>query len=356
LDINRKIEPDLYDVRLADGSLINVRLLNREVAITSSDKVFKVPVMDIRRIDVGLRYPDGVEKRVEAAVTRLGDSDFNVREDAGKELLRFKELAYSALKHAVKSEDPEIRRRASDLLGELEDKIRGEQLRIPDYDVIATTLFPVTGRIQEVTLKCHSSALGDLLLRLTELRQVRHLTAELIASQLILERVRTAVIGGHTKRSQQMGTGKEPYEEVPKEGALLIGFEITYGKFGNSPTIQTFCPIFQTASGRVIGKTHGVKGNEVVRVEAKPGYAVGDVTIKAGLGVDGMSVTFMEIRDGVLDPIRSYESEWLGGMGGGEKTKLAGTGAPVIGIFGKIAEGPTSTFNGLGLVTAKLQK
>jgi hypothetical protein len=39
-------------------------------------------------------------------------------------------------------------------------------------------------------------------------------------------------------------------------------------------------------------------------------------------------------------------------MGGGEKTKLAGSGAPVVGIFGKTADGPDSTFNGLGLVTA----
>jgi hypothetical protein len=91
--------------------------------------------------------------QVEAAVTRLGDTDFKVREGAEKELLRLKELAYLDLKRAVKSEDPEIRRRASNLLSELENKILGEQLRIPDYDVIETTLFPVTGQIQEVTLK-----------------------------------------------------------------------------------------------------------------------------------------------------------------------------------------------------------
>jgi hypothetical protein len=175
------------------------------------------------------------------------------------------------------------------------------------------------------------------------------------ALQALLERVRGALRAGRTSTSRQMGSGSEPYEEVPKEGALLIGFEVTYGKFGNSPTVKTVRPIFMTSEGRMEGTTHGIPGEGRIRVEAKPGYAVGAVTIKAGLGVDGMSVTFMEIRERGLDPNRSYESEWLGGTGGGDKTKLAGSGAPVVGIVGKTA-GPESTFNGLGLVTATLEE
>jgi hypothetical protein len=64
-----------------------------------------------------------------------------------------------------------------------------------------------------------------------------------------------------------------------------------------------------------------------------------------------MSVTFMEIREQGLNPNQAYESKWLGGMGGGEKRKLAGSGAPVVGIYGRTAEG-ASTFNSLGLLTA----
>ena len=138
---------------------------------------------------------------------------------------------------------------------------------------------------------------------------------------------------------------------MPKGGALLIGLEVTYGRFGTNPTVTTFRPIFLSADGRKDGATHGIPGEGLIRVEAKPGYAVGAVTIKAGLGVDGMSVTFMEIREDGLNPKQSYESQWLGGLGGGEKTKLGGSRAPVVGIFGRTADGP-STFNGLGLVTA----
>jgi hypothetical protein len=174
-------------------------------------------------------------------------------------------------------------------------------------------------------------------------------------TQALLQRVSAAVRAGHITRTRQMGTGKYTYEEVPQEGALLIGFEGTCGKFGPNPTVTTFRPIFLTAAGRVLGATHGAPGLGHFQVIAKPGYAVGAVTIKAGLGVDGMSVTFMEVREQGLNPAKAYESDWYGGLGGEAKTLLAGSGAPVVGIFGRTADAP-STFNGLGLVTATLTK
>jgi hypothetical protein len=166
----------------------------------------------------------------------------------------------------------------------------------------------------------------------------------------LLKWVRAKVKSAELSKTQQMGTGQNPYEEVPKDGALLTGFEVKYGRFGPNPTVTAIRPIFQTANGQQLGTMHGTSGEGLIRVEAKPGYAVGAITVKAGLGVDGMSMTFMKITDNGLDPNDNYESEWLGGMGGEAKTKLAGTGDPVVGIFGKTAVGD-STFNGLGLVT-----
>jgi hypothetical protein len=173
-----------------------------------------------------------------------------------------------------------------------------------------------------------------------------------VATQALLKRVGEAVRAGRVSTSQQMGTGAEAYDDVPKDGALLIGFEVTYGRYATNPTIKTVRPLFLTPNGKSAGTTHGVPGDSLTRVEAKAGYAVGAVTIKAGLGVDGMSVTFMQIGEKGLNPNESYESEWLGGLGGADKTKLGGSGALVIGIFGKTAEAPESTFNGLGLVMA----
>ncbi|HEV3262058.1 MAG TPA: hypothetical protein VG013_34725 [Gemmataceae bacterium] len=351
----RRPDPGVYEVRLADGSLIDMRLLSKEIEILTREGKVRVPVADVRRIDIGFRYPEGVEKRVQAAVTRLGDAHFKMREAAGTELLRLREMAYPALRRAVRSNDLEIKRRATELVHKLENELPNELLRVRDEDIIVTSRSRIVGRIEGLALKVRSQVFGEGQLRLADTRQVRSLTAELVAARALLERVGEAVRARRTTRSQLMGTGKDSYEEVPKGGALLIGFDVTYGKFGNSSTVTTVRPIFLTRVGRVMGTTHGVPGEGVIRVEAKPGYAVGGVTIKAGLGVDGMSVTFMEIREGGLNPKRAYESEWLGGMGGGPKTTVAGDGAPVVGIFGATAEG-TSTFNGLGLVTAAVDE
>jgi hypothetical protein len=345
-------DPGLFEVRLADGRRIELRLLIRKVEVTTRYGKLSVPVADVRRIDVGLRYPRGVRRRIRAAVVRLGDASFRVREAAGRELLRLDELAYPALQRAARSEDPEVRRRASQLARKLEERFKGEPLRVAEEDVLVTALFPVIGRIEGVALKGRSPALGEVRLHLADTRQVRSLGTE----RLLLERVRAAVGAGRTARTNQQGCGRKPYEETPRGGALLIGFEVTYGRFGANPTVKTIRPIFRTAAGRVVGKTHGVPGQGVIRVEAKPGYAVGAVTIKAGLGVDGMSVTFMEVGERGLDPQRAYESDWLGGLGGGPPTKLAGSGAPVVGIFGRTADGPQSTFNGLGLITAAVDE
>jgi hypothetical protein len=347
----RSPERGVYEVRLADGGLLDMRLISKEIAIATREGKREVPVADVRRIDVGFRYPEGMQKRVEAAVARLGDSQFKIRESAGKDLLRLREVAYPALLRAAKSDDPEIKRRATALVRQLEGKLTGEQWAPHDDDVIVTTRHRLVGRIEGLALKAASPVFGEVQLRLADTREVRSLTAELAAARSLLDRVGEAVGGGHITRSQRMGTGTGPYEEVPRGGALLIGFEVTYGRFANNPTVTTVRPIFLTRDGRLMGTTHGLSGEGRVRVEAKRGYAVGAVTIKAGLGVDGMSVTFMEIREGGLNPKRAYESAWLGGMGGGPKTKLAGGGTPVVGIFGATADG-ASTFNGLGPVTS----
>jgi hypothetical protein len=338
---------DQFLVNRIDGSQMTVQLRTEAIAITTRYGKLEVPVSDVLSIDVGLRHSEGIQKRVEAAVAQLGDSDFKVRQAATQELRRLRSRAYPALERALDSTDLEVKSRAARLIRELRSKVPADELRVADHDVLVTPEFSIIGRIEGQTLPAHASKTGAVQIPLAEIVSVRSVTAE----RMLLQRVGAAVKAGRTTLSPQMGTGKDPYEEVPPEGALLIGFEVTQGRFGANLTIKTVRPIFMTPSGRKLGKTHGVPGEGVIRVEAKPGYAVGAVTIKAGLGVDGMSVTFMEIGPRGLSSSRAYESEWLGGMGGGEKTKLGGTGAPVVGIFGKTADGPQSTFNGLGLVT-----
>ena len=190
----------MYQVRLTDGSLIDLRLLAKELDIITGNKKVKVSVADVRRIDVGFRYSEGVENRVEAAVARLKDADFKVRDAAGKELLDLKELAFPALTRAVKSDDLEVKRRATVLVRKLEDKLPSELLRNREHDLIVTPQFPIAGRIVGLTLKVQSRIFGDGQLWLEDMLEARPLTGEIMAIRTLLEGIRSIVHSGRTTR------------------------------------------------------------------------------------------------------------------------------------------------------------
>jgi len=61
-------------------------------------------------------------------------------------------------------------------------------------------------------------------------------------------------------------------------------------------------------------------------------------------------VTFMKVLGDHVDPLDSYESEYLGGPGGGGPDKLGGDGKMVVGIVGKRND---KEVTGLGLVIKK---
>ena len=129
-----------------------------------------------------------------------------------------------------------------------------------------------------------------------------------------------------------------------------MGFEVGLGKWANSDVVAAVRPIFLTAKGaEVLGRQHGGDTSRLQRVKAKPGYAVGAITAKAAVAVDGFSVTFMRIDNDRLDPKEAYESEWMGGKGNGPQTRLGGDGALVVGIVGKEN---SRDCTGLGLLQA----
>jgi hypothetical protein len=122
-------------------------------------------------------------------------------------------------------------------------------------------------------------------------------------------------------------------DEAPS-GGLLVGFDIWYGKFTTYDVIHGIRPLYLTAGEESLGQIHGKQTDRGVRVVAKPGYAVGALDVKAGLGLDSITVTFMKIAGERLNPDDSYKSEKFGGPGGNAHPLLGGDGTPVRGIIG----------------------
>ena len=167
-------EPGAVEARLADGSVVRLVLLDESIEVATRYGRLAVPLREVRRIDFGLRFPEGVEKRIGAAVANLGSPDYRQREAASAELLGLRELALPAVQAAVKSADAEVVRRAKDLLQALGERVPAEK-RLKPHDAIVTDEFPVVGRVQGAALRARSPHFGEVRLKLADLRSLRAL-------------------------------------------------------------------------------------------------------------------------------------------------------------------------------------
>src|SRR5262249_27625558 len=133
------------------------------------------------------------------------------------------------------------------------------------------------------------------------------------------------------------------FKTVGPEGAILIGVEVRFAKFGNTDIARGLRPIYRVKGKEEFGHQFGNNLMGSVTLKAKEGYAVGGVTGKAGWWCNGFSLTFMKMKaDGTLDPKDSYESEWVGFDGESEVFKVMSDGVPAIGIVGKIVRTETT--------------
>jgi S1-C subfamily serine protease len=165
----------------------------------------------------------------------------------------------------------------------------------------------------------------------------------------LVNHINTMMSNGQTRDTAQAGTGDVSFRDPGP--SLLIGFYLNYnGKAGEDLLISSIRTIALTGGGRSSRSLHGSRvDRQSIRVEAKPGYAVGGLKLKAGSGINGMIVVFMKINGRQLDPKDSYESEYYGGPGGAWKT-LGMDGSLIIGTYGKVSSDSTSLM-GLGLIT-----
>jgi S1-C subfamily serine protease len=125
------------------------------------------------------------------------------------------------------------------------------------------------------------------------------------------------------------------FTETAPDGGMLVGLEIGLAPaFGRTMT-RAIRAIYRVGDKEVFGEQRGIRPKSVVVFKAEEGYAVGAVSVMHGLGFDGISVTFMKVVNGKLDPKDSYESDYVGSDEKKPLTKLGGDGSPILGIVGK---------------------
>lgn len=169
--------PPEFEAKFVDDSVLKVVALESVLTVSTKYGKLTVPLADVVRLEVGFRFPEGIETQVEQAVEALGSPAFRDREEAEKALFKLAEYAVPSLKRAAKNADPEVSRRAGSLLKRLTEKLPEEKMVLKDYDLVETAEATVRGRVETVAVKVKNRVLGETSLKLADLRSMRSTAA-----------------------------------------------------------------------------------------------------------------------------------------------------------------------------------
>jgi hypothetical protein len=171
----------------------------------------------------------------------------------------------------------------------------------------------------------------------------------------LMKVVEEAAKNKDVRNDKRYGNGSTPYSDAPAKPGILVGLDLWPGLKGKTTNyIKAVRPIFLTNDGKKPqGAIHGWPDNATnfVAILAKPGYAVGGVKLNTSFGtISGMSVVFYKITSTGLDPNDSYESKYYGSKDPNSAKLVGGTGEPIVGIYGLVADNGKSDDLGFGLI------
>jgi hypothetical protein len=158
------------EVRFTDNSVLKLTLREESVTIATPYGKLTVPVGDVQKVEFATRLPDDVAKRIDAAVARLGSTDFKEREQAVAELIQLGPRAYQAVLAAAVSEDVEVRRRAEEVAAKIKEAAPPELLEVRKNDVLYTKDSKITGKIEATALKANTFQFGEVQVKLADMR------------------------------------------------------------------------------------------------------------------------------------------------------------------------------------------
>jgi hypothetical protein len=170
-----KAEGTNFELQMTDGTVMKVVLLDKSMSVVTKYGKLVIPASDIRRLEFGFRYPDGVEGKIEQAVIELGSTEFQTREEAEKRLTKIGLHAIPALRRALKSENPEVVHRAQSTLKLLEGKLEEGKPELNDFDLVETAEFNVKGRLEVGVISVRTKYFGDTTVNFTDIRSFRAL-------------------------------------------------------------------------------------------------------------------------------------------------------------------------------------
>jgi hypothetical protein len=165
--------PGEVEVSFLNGSVVRMILQSDKLQIATPYGELGVPSKEVRAIEFGLHFPDGMNARIEQAVKNLGAEAYRDRDQAGKTLIELGPYSFAAALEASQSSDLEVSRRAKEVVKQLQARHAKKDLKTAVSDRVVTPTFTIVGRILTPTLKAKAELFGDVELPVARMRALR---------------------------------------------------------------------------------------------------------------------------------------------------------------------------------------
>jgi len=158
-------------LRFSDNSFVNILARDEKVTFVTEYGKLSIPVVQLQKLDLGRRVSDDVARKIAAAIAKLGSDDFEERERAAAELLRFGAKAYSDLQTAGEGGDLEVKLRARQILDKIKARIGPDSPQLRSHDIVWTGGSKIVGKVEDDVLQV-STLFGDIKVKLADVRSL----------------------------------------------------------------------------------------------------------------------------------------------------------------------------------------
>jgi hypothetical protein len=203
------IVPGDVEIHFLNGSLVRMLIQSEKLEVATDYGRLSVPVKDVRAIEFGVHYPEGVLAKINLALKGLGSSEYRERERASKVLVELGPYSYPGVYEACESKDLETSRRAKKLVKQLQANHPKKDLKSSDEDKVVTPRFTIVGRLLTPTVKAKTDLFGDVELALAKMRALRAVGGASHEAQVTVEAAKYANAGQWLETSFEVD-GRSP--------------------------------------------------------------------------------------------------------------------------------------------------
>ncbi len=183
------------DIHFLNGSTVRLQIQSEKLEVETPYGKLAVPIKDVRAIEFGSHLPDGHAAKIDAAIKKLGSSDFREREKAAVALVELGPYSYSAAVTASRVKEAEIANRAKSVVQKLQAKHPKKDLKIIVDDRVITPTFPIVGRILTPSIKAKADYFGTVELSLADMRTMRAASVTGVDVDVTIDAAKYAVRG-----------------------------------------------------------------------------------------------------------------------------------------------------------------